>query len=219
MSTTTLRELERTPDARPPRPSRWVVPGSMLGYGALGLLYGSALRLWMRVVSDDPEFTWAGTLFIVGAFTIAFAMAGLVAGGRRRGWKGLLIPARAAALVTSLGCFGGAGVLMLPTVVPGSLALARTDWRRWIRVTLVVVAFLPSLVLLGSVGDLGVARGLVGYALYLGLVAFQIRIFSEPYKPSVGRLPALVKVATVGAGVLAMLGVAAMTVGLFFTTE
>ena len=33
-----------------------------------GALLGVMARLWMRFISEDPEFTWNGTLFIIGGF-------------------------------------------------------------------------------------------------------------------------------------------------------
>ena len=37
---------------------------------ALGATLGLVARGWMRVASADPEFNWAGTVFIVAAFTV-----------------------------------------------------------------------------------------------------------------------------------------------------
>ena len=36
-------------------------------------MWGICARVWMRFIATDPEFTWAGTLFIV----IGFGIAGL----------------------------------------------------------------------------------------------------------------------------------------------
>jgi hypothetical protein len=211
----TEQPTEQPPSSAPPaRPSLWLVPGTALAYGALGAAYGIALRAWMRLVADDPEFTWAGTIFIVMAMTIGFTMAGAVAGGRRRGWKGLLVPVRILAVVLSLACFGGAGVIMLPTVVLGSLALARTDWPRWLRIGAAVLAWATTLMIVASgPGELGWVRVLVAYVLYLALVGFEIRILSEPYRPSVGRLSLVLRIAAGIGAVIAVLGVLTMTVG------
>ncbi|HSP27497.1 MAG TPA: hypothetical protein VLN74_03025, partial [Ilumatobacteraceae bacterium] len=35
-----------------------------------GAALGVVARWWMRLISDDPEFTWSGTIFIVLAFTV-----------------------------------------------------------------------------------------------------------------------------------------------------
>jgi len=40
--------------------------------GALcGAAWGVAARVWMRLITTTPEFTWSGTLSIVGATTVA----------------------------------------------------------------------------------------------------------------------------------------------------
>jgi hypothetical protein len=183
-------------------------------FGALGFLYGAAIRAWMRLVSDNPEFTWEGTIFIVGAFTITFTLCGLVSGGRARGWKGLLLPARAVTLVVALSCFMGAGVVMLPTIVPAALALARTDWPRWLRLGLGGIGLLTTLMIVaGGPGELGWARLAIAYALYLGLVCVEVRVLSEPFRPSVGRLPLVLRIAAGAAAVVLLLGVLMMTVG------
>ena len=39
--------------------------GAALGF-ALGAGWGVLARVWMRLITTDPEFSWAGTLMIVG---------------------------------------------------------------------------------------------------------------------------------------------------------
>jgi len=195
------------------RAPRRVIPLTVAAGAGVGMAYGIALRAWMRLVSEHPEFSWEGTLFIVGAFTIAGAAAGLVAGARRRQWKALLVPTRIVAVVFSLSCFAGAGVVMLPTIVPGALALARTDWPLWVRRTLAVLSGLSTLVVFADADSLGVVRTTVAIVIYVGLVLVEIRIFSEAYKPTVARLPGPCKVIAGLAAAGAALGIAAMTVG------
>jgi hypothetical protein len=55
---------------------RWTAAGL-----TVGATYGAALRAWMRPVSTDPEFSWGGTGYIIGVFSVLGAMAG--AGIRR----------------------------------------------------------------------------------------------------------------------------------------
>jgi len=43
----------------------------------LGLAWGTTIRLWMRFISTDPEFTWSGTGYILGATTVAGLLLGL----------------------------------------------------------------------------------------------------------------------------------------------
>ena len=191
-----------------------IVPFAMFAGAALGVAYGAALRAWMRLVSEDPEFTWAGTLFIVGAFTVSFALAGLVVGGRRRGWKAMMVPLRMLAIVLSLACFSGAGLVMLPTIVGGALGLARSDWPRWIRRGLVAVAVLSLPLAFLDKPHLSNTRLAVAIVVYAALVSIEIRVFAEPYRPTVGHLPAYVKVASAAVPVLAIGGLGAMIVGI-----
>ena len=110
---------------------------------AAGLAYGVCLRAWMRLVSTDPEFSWGGSGYIAGAFAVLGAMAGLVTAGRHRGWRRRLLASRIVGIVLSLGCFVAAGTLMFPTIVPGALGWARSDWPRPVRVGLVLLGLLP----------------------------------------------------------------------------
>lgn len=186
-----------------------------IGLGALlGVAHGITMRAWMRWISDEPEFSWSGTIFIVGAFTVAFAAAGLVHGGRARGWRGLLVPARAAAIVLSLPCFVGAGGFMLPTIVLGCLALARTDWPRSVRVGLGTLSTLmvgPVVLQLGGIGWIRSVTGAITYGL---LAAFEIRVLAEPYRPTVGRLGRVGRWIAGAAAAAVIGGVALMTAGL-----
>jgi hypothetical protein len=187
-----------------PRPTterlRAGATATYVGAGLLaGVALGALLRLWMRFVSTDPEFSWSGTLFIVGAFAILGTSAGVVTAGRRRGWRGLLVAARTVAVVLSMGCFGGAGVVMLPTIVPAGLAVGRHDWARGVRVALVVLAVVAASAVVLTMTDLSVARRVAALAAYLALCAFEACLVGALYAPSarrgaVGRLgrPALI---------------------------
>ena len=138
--TTTTRTMpaDRTSDP-------WVI--STLAIGLFGgAVLGIAARAWMRLIADDPEFTWGGTIFIVMAFTIfGFTQSiGAVARRRtRRRWT--LTIARVIGTVGLLPLFVGAGALMLPTVVGGGLALARVEWHRVARGICLVLAAAPVL--------------------------------------------------------------------------
>jgi hypothetical protein len=68
--------------AAPNTPAR---PILMLAAGLFGgLTLGILARAWMRLISDDPQFTWNGTIFIVGGFTVFGFTQSVVAVGRRR---------------------------------------------------------------------------------------------------------------------------------------
>ena len=139
--------------------------GGLLGGTALGI----AARAWMRLISDNPEFTWGGTMFIVIGFTI-FGVAQAVATiGRRRARR----PAarrvtRVVGVVGMLPLFVAAGGVMLPTVVGGGLSFARTEWPNSARASCLAVAAVPVVFAArGIVGDFGLSLHTVAGVLLL----------------------------------------------------
>lgn len=86
----------------------------------LGVAWGVASRGWMRLIAVHPDFTWTGTLAIVGFAGVAGLSLGLVHAARlRRGsraWRGAALP--------SLLLFAGPGMVLLPAYVLGGWALA-----------------------------------------------------------------------------------------------
>jgi len=106
---------ETVPDAPPPSSGaepRHRLPGPIvvLLAGLAGLAWGVVARLWMRLVSTDPEFTWGGTLFIVLGFGIFGLAQGLALAGRRAGWRRpALTVARVVGGIGMVPIFGGAG--------------------------------------------------------------------------------------------------------------
>ncbi len=128
-----------------------VVRGPLTG-GAAGALWGVAVRAWMRVVTEHPEFSWEGTLYIVGASALVGLMAGLSIMATTRGWRlGPVVRVLAVASCILLGV--GAGIMMVPTIVLGGVALGspRLDdlTLRW---RVVVALGIVGLVALGGVG-------------------------------------------------------------------
>jgi hypothetical protein len=98
------------------RTLRYAATGLLLGVG-----WGVAARVWMRLISTEPSFSWVGTLMILGMAGVAGLLLGLVhAARRRRGsrwWRLLALP------VPLL--FAGAGQPLLPAVVLGGWGLFR----------------------------------------------------------------------------------------------
>ena len=97
----------------------------------VGAAGGAVARGWMRLISDEPEFSWSGTLAVVVAFALlatghAVAWAARRRATRRR-WTTLC---RSIGAVLTLAIFVGAGAIMLPTVLGASLARWRSDWSR-----------------------------------------------------------------------------------------
>ncbi len=130
----------------------------------------------MRYITANPEFTWNGTLFIVGAFTVAGLVHGLALLGRRAELRRrLLTPLRVLAVLTLFPLSFGGGAALFPTIILGALSISHRQWPRWIRtalVFLVVVNFVSVFVLL--LEDISVPRALIGVLwavlIYVGLM-------------------------------------------------
>ena len=171
-----------------------------------GVALGAVARLWMRWISDDPEFSWGGTIFIVTAFALLGMTQGIAAaarlGGRRRA---VVTVARAFGVVGMMTIFAGAGAIMLPTVVGGGLAVYRTDWRRWLRVLFAVVALPPVVaVTVGIVDEIGVVRGVPQVVLFFAiyaLVIWAVRATLAPLRDG-WRMNRLVRGVLIGIAVL-----------------
>ncbi len=113
-----------------------------LGSGLItGLSLGVAARGFMRLLTDEPEFTWSGTIFIIGLFVVFGLVQGLVAAIRTRTTRRwITVPARLIGGLSYLMLGGGPGVLMVPFLWFGALALWQTTWRCWQRATLATLA-------------------------------------------------------------------------------
>ncbi|MET9268542.1 hypothetical protein [Kribbella sp. NPDC003557] len=102
-----------------------VLRSAAAGLG-LGLAWGVAARVWMRLISTEPEFTWAGTLVILaltgGSGLLLGVLYGLRRAGRSRWWRILAAPC----LLT----FAGPGILFLPAFLLGGLLHLRHRWAR-----------------------------------------------------------------------------------------
>jgi hypothetical protein len=90
---------------------------------ALGLVTGAVARGFMALLTQDPQFSWSGTGFILGLFAVAGLCLSTVwhlkGRHRSRWWKLLALP-------TAMLGFGP-GFLM----VPGTIAFALVGGRRW----------------------------------------------------------------------------------------
>lgn len=144
----------------------------------------------MRLVSTDPEFTWSGTLFILGATTIA----GICTGLAYRRWR------NAAGNVWRL--FGlaflplgmAAGGVMIPSVVTGGLAWGRSTWPKWSRLLLTLGAVGFQIFFFLGVDDVNLGPGgykAALYALFLGIEIWAFSIITRPLHRSVDVLPSL----------------------------
>jgi hypothetical protein len=156
----------RTGLSRQRRSGWWIVFGAPFAGATLGVV----ARCWMRLVTEDPEFSWSGTIFIVLAFTVAGTGHGVAWAVRRarvrRRWS---TTARVAAGALTLPIFAGAGAVMLPTVLGASVAGARTDWPRAARLAAALVAIPVPIVIGADLVDGGITPGVL-----LGMVLMAI---------------------------------------------
>ena len=157
---------------------------TVLGGLLVGLTYGVALRVWMRLVSTEPEFSWSGTGYIVGAFAVLGTMAGLVTVARVRRGPRTVLAVRVVGIVLSLGCFLAAGIAMLPTIVPAGLGVGRTDWPRWLRASLVVLGAAAAVAVVVTLPDLEPGRRALALAIYLALCPVEVALVARLYRPS-----------------------------------
>ena len=149
--------------AEPKRHPFWVRHPIISG-AAGGLLWGGLMRLWMRFISTDPEFSWSGTGFILGAALLAGLGLGTAYSLRRKTkgqwWRLFGLP------VILLG--GGAGSIMLPGVIVGGLAFGRRNWPKAVRIVLWTVAIGGTIALIGVAnnGSLGPIRTIIAISAF-----------------------------------------------------
>ncbi len=191
----------------------WLVPIGVL----IGATTGVVARGWMRLITDDPEFSWTGTIFIVTAFTIVGVGHGIAWAARattvRRRWSTV---ARVAGAVLTLPLFTGAGALMLPTVAAGSMARWRNDWVWPARALLAVIAAAaPVAVVVGVVEHEVTTRRLLGlllFALTYASIIVSMRSIVAPVDDG-WRMPRPARIAIVVADLLALLLITVTAVG------
>lgn len=146
-----------------------------------GLALGVTARIWMRLITDDPEFSWGGSVVVVGVFVLFSFGTGVClmmsAGNRRSDRFGRLVGA-----LLMLPLFGAAGAQMMPTVILGSISLHRTSWKVWIRVLFGLLALvLPAGIIVERLNDdfsVWRALGLFTFAAtYFAVVVMTAPIF------------------------------------------
>jgi cytochrome bd-type quinol oxidase subunit 2 len=186
----------------------------------VGLLAGMAVgilaRAWMRLIADDPAFTWGGTIFIVAAFTIVGAGHGVAWAGARAVRRSTSTMARLAGAVATMALFVGAGAVMLPTVVGGALAAWRRDWRPGLRLIPALPAVIVPLSLMAKHWRDGLTAGSV---IGLGLFVVTYALVIASLHPVVGpradgwRMSRTARHAVTGAGLLAAAGAVLLAAG------
>lgn len=138
-----------------------------------GAFLGVLARLWMRWISTDPEFSWSGTIFIIGAFAV-FATAQsavLILRQRIKGRTATRIVRGFGALFSLQIFFAGAAVLF-PSVLFGSLAIYRKEFSQRTR-TILLLLTLPGIISLA----LGIAANFGWTFATLGRIVLLITIY------------------------------------------
>lgn len=111
---------------------RQAAAGLVLGAG-----WGVAARAWMRLISNEPEFSWSGTLLIITFAAVGGLGMGLVGGARasgRRSWWRL-----SALLAVPIVAAPQGIMVFLPAFVLGGIALAGR-LPVWLRTSFLAVA-------------------------------------------------------------------------------
>lgn len=137
----------------------WALPLGALGGAAWGVVF----RVWMRYVSDDPEFTWSGTLYIVAAPTVLGVFVAAVRVAHATTWLRRLLRSLLGVLTLSLGV--AAGAVFLPTLVLGTAAVAPRRAPRATRALLLVAAAAVPVALFGTAFPDDEGLGAVGFAV------------------------------------------------------
>jgi hypothetical protein len=136
---------------------RTLLRGAAAGF-VVGAAWGVLARVWMRLISTDPEFSWVGTLSIVVLSAVLGAGVGVVHAARRTGrssWWTL-------AVVPGLLLFMSPGILLAPCFLLGGLARG-TRGRVLQSVGALTVAGSIVLAMVAESGDVGPVY-VVGYA-------------------------------------------------------
>lgn len=144
-----------------------VIPALAAGLGA-GMLFGIAIRAWMRLISEDPEFTVSGTMFIVIAGTLAGLGAALAAVARRNRWRfGKVASVIGGVLFLGLGA--GAGIILLVSVVLLGVAIGRPRITLPVRLLVAGFAAMVAFAMIGlQLPMSALVWSIVGIPLILG---------------------------------------------------
>ena len=197
-----------TTTSQPTNVHRGAVRILATGAGA-GLAWGISMRAWMRFISTSPEFSWSGTLFILGASVIAGTVLAYAWHRRRVGGAGFWRLSFASLLL-----LGAGGAVMWPSVTLGAIAfgLRRPTWLRLLLALGAVAAQIP---VIGGIADnwrFGPGEIALATVWYAPMLAFEAWAFSVAFAPSVdgartpGRVRNILIVVMVGAvGLIAVL--------------
>jgi hypothetical protein len=158
-----------------------------LAFGFVGgLLLGVFARAWMRLIATQPEFTWSGSIGVVIGFAIFGLTQSVTRVTRQRSSRRIILAlVRVVGVLGMLPLFVAAGAPTMPTVVVGGLALARSDWRRSVRLVLAAIAAGPIVfVTRNLIHDFGLSTqtigGIVGLLTIYVAIVFTTRSTFAP---------------------------------------
>ncbi|MGE0880781.1 MAG: hypothetical protein AB7L13_20385 [Acidimicrobiia bacterium] len=148
-----------------------------------GIVFAAAFRGWMRLASDDPSFTVAGTGYIVASITLATVVVEVAAGARRRWSRNA---GRCAVAIFTVPLAMGAGVLFVPSLVAGAMAwnLRSTHRRRW-TVSAALAALQPVKLFVGTfigTGDTSWAKSTTLFVGYMLIVLIATKHYSRAWR-------------------------------------
>ncbi len=155
--------------------------GALARAALYGVAWGGAARLWMRYISEDPEFSIAGTSFIIGIPTVISLCS--VLARRSVKWRPIARrPARAVAGFSTILLGGAAGILMMPTLLLGGIAWAyRRQLPSLLLVPIAALACVPIVFVVQEIPSGG--RFLLAFPAYLLLLATFIPVYARIYHP------------------------------------
>lgn len=169
--------------------SRFVLPAdrraAILAGALAGAIWGVVARVWMRVISAEHEFTWGGTLGIIGIFAVFGLGQAVAAIARRSAWPmGRQIAMRVLSIVATIPMGLAAGAPMLPYLLLAALALGRTDLHRAVRFALAALAIVPTLFVLRQlVDDIDLWRAVLGWMLMFAIYAPLVWALAQSLRP------------------------------------
>lgn len=141
----------------------------------LGFTWGVLIRLWMRLISTDPAFTWGGTLYIVIAATVMGLGVGGAAAGRRSRRPWVRRVTRVLGAIPLLFLSVAAGSIMVAFVLPATLAIAERRWWKPVRIALLLSSLLPLRIVQDEIAkDFETPKTVVAMVLYLALAVILI---------------------------------------------
>lgn len=188
---------------------RPIVAGALIGLG-----WGVAMRAWMHYISTDREFSWGGTLFIVGASVIVGTVLGVARSRRQSGGAGWWRLSLASLLL-----LGAGGAVMWPAVILGGIAIGRPRPAalRWVLGLGAAATQIP--VITDAILDnwrFSATDKVLATTWYLPMLALEALAFSVAFAPAVegARMPRRVVAVLTGAGVVGFAFFAVLVMGI-----